>query len=60
MGFLFKAAGARGGVWNILFANFKMVVLSRYLELSERSRYRNIAKTCFLSIALVKMSERST
>ena len=44
----------------ILCANFKIIVLSRYLELSERSRYRNIAKTCFLSITLLKttFSER--
>ena len=39
----------------IVFAlNFKVMVLSRYLELSERPRYMNIAKTCFLSIALLR------
>ena len=31
-----------------------MTVLSRYLELSERPRYRLIAEICFLSIALQK------
>ena len=30
-----------------------MTVLGRYLELSERTRYRNVAKTCFLSILIL-------
>ena len=34
----------------ILSANFKFVVLSRYLELCDRSRYFSIANSCSLLI----------
>ena len=34
----------------VVRSNFQETVLGRYLELRERSRYRNVAKLCFLSI----------
>ena len=44
---------------NILSTNFKVIVLGRYLELSERTRYRTVAKTCFLSIAHQKTTPQT-
>ena len=36
------------------FTNFKVIDLGRYLELSERPTWKTIAKTCLLSIALLR------